>query len=63
MIKLKDVAMAMVEPNQKVILEDSVTGRICFERTAEDLLDYAEIDYRKVRDIKVVDGALKLYIK
>lgn len=63
MIKLKAIAMALMEPNQKVILQDSVTGRICFEGTAEGLLDYSGIDYRKVPDIKVVDGALKLYIK
>lgn len=64
MMRLKDMAFALQEPKQRVILEDSYTGRICFDGNAEDLLDYAGIDYKKIAKVKVLEaGTLKLYIR
>lgn len=65
MMKLFDFAMAIDHHDTKVILVDRKTRRITFEGTAEELLDYSGIDYRKVTGIEVLanPAGLKLEIK
>ena len=63
MMKLYDMAMALVKSDQKVILKDHVSGRICFEGNAEQLLSYSGIDYRKITDVRIDNNILKLSIK
>lgn len=62
-MKVYDIAMSLVNPEQKVVLKDGKSRRICFEGNADQLLDYSGIDYRKVRDIAIKDNILILYIK
>lgn len=65
MMKLFDFAMAIERHDTKVILVDSKTRRIAFDGTAEELLDYSGIDYRKVTGVEVLSkpAGLKLEIK
>lgn len=63
MMKLYDMAMAISDPEMQVTLIDDRSGRICFERTAEDLLDYSGIDYRRVSRVNVRNNRLELSIR
>ena len=63
MMKLYDMAMALVKPDQKVILKDKNSGKICFEGNAEQLLNYSDIDYRRITDVRIDNDLLKLVIK
>lgn len=65
MMKLFDFAMAIERHDTKVILVDSKTRRIAFDGTAEELLDYSGIGYRKVAGVEVLPNptGLKLEIK
>ena len=63
MMKLYDMAMALVKPDQKVILKDKESGRICFEGNAEQLLNYSGIDYRKITDVRINNDVLKMSIE
>ena len=62
-MKLFDVAMAIEHHDQKVLVVSDKSGRCCFEGTADELLDYSGIDYRRVTSISVKDGVLKLRTK
>ena len=63
MMKLYDMAMAISEPKMQVTLIDDKSGRICFERTAEDLLEYSGIDYRRVSRVNVRNNRLERSIR
>lgn len=65
MMKLFDFAIAIEHHDTKIVLVDSKTRRIAFDGTAEELLDYSGIDYRKVRSVEVLSepAGLKLEIK
>ena len=62
MMKLYDMAVALVKPDQKVILKNKNSGNICFEGNAEQLLDYSDIDGRKITDVRIDNDVLKLVI-
>lgn len=50
-MKLYDLAMTIEHADQKARILDSKTGRECFNGTADQLLDYSGIDYRKQSEI------------
>ena len=62
MIKLKDFAHVL-QPEQRVILEDLKTQRISFEGVADDLLVYSGIDYKKVADVMAKGDVLIIKIR
>lgn len=62
-MKLYDLAMTIERADQEVLVMDSKTGRICFSGTADELLDYSGIDYRRVTGIVIDNGVLKIRAK
>ena len=62
-MKLYDLAMTIEHADQKVRVLDSKTGRECFNGTADQLLDYSGIDYRRVTAIALDGDVLKVRAK
>ena len=54
-MKLLELAMALDNPYIKVTLIDRKSRRIAFEGTAEALLDFSGIDYRRVSRIDLMN--------
>lgn len=62
-MKLFDLAMAIDRPSLPVKLIDQKSCRIAFDGTAESLLDYSGIDYRKAVRIDIKQNTLVIEIK
>lgn len=62
-MKLVDFALKFDRPDIPVILVDAESQRVAFEGTADSLLDYSGIDYRKVSRIDIRDGAIRISVK
>lgn len=63
MMKLYDMAMALVKQDQKVILKDKQSNEICFDGNAEQLLDYPDLNDKIITDVRIDNNVLKLRIK
>lgn len=57
-MKVIDISLRLSHPDIPVIVKDAETDRVCFEGTAESLLDYSGADYRRVVGLDVKDGVL-----
>lgn len=62
-MKLFDLAMAIDRPSLPVKLIDQKSRRIAFDGTAESLLGYSGIDYRKAARIDIKQNTLVIEIK
>lgn len=54
-MKVSDIAIRLSHSCQKVRVLDSKSRRVCFDGTADALLDYSGADYRSVTGIDL-DG-------
>ncbi len=62
-MKLYDLAMTIEHADQKVRVVNSETGIERFYGTADQFLDYAEIDYRRVTAISLDGDVLQVRAK
>jgi len=62
-MKLYDLAMTIEHADQKVRVLDSKTQRECFSGTADQLLDYSGLNYRRVTGISLEGDVLKVRAK
>lgn len=56
MLRLYDFAMAITEPEQGIVLVDTVTDVVCFYGTAEQLLNYSGLNTKQIKSFKHVDS-------
>lgn len=65
-MKLFDFAMKLDHPDILVMLIDSESGRVAFNGTADELLDFSGLDHRKVHRIgllNTIPATLRIEIK
>lgn len=59
-MKVEDVAIRLQYACQRVKVVDAKTRRICFEGTADELLDYSGANYRRITGISIEHDVLVL---